>query len=66
MFSFNQRHKSYLIGNVQLTKEKYGELKAKLVGEIRDEFKRKKKLPSVIEIISGNRNWAGSGSRESR
>ncbi|MFH1520816.1 MAG: hypothetical protein ABID61_04170 [Candidatus Micrarchaeota archaeon] len=59
LFSFNQRNKHYLIGNVQLTKDKYAELKSKLVSEIKDELKQKKKIPSVIEIISGKGEWNG-------
>ncbi|MFH1222643.1 MAG: hypothetical protein V1492_06190, partial [Candidatus Micrarchaeota archaeon] len=59
MFSFNQRNKHYLIGNVQLTKEKYAGLKAKLIGEIAQTFKAKKTIPSVIEIISGKGEWNG-------
>ncbi|MFH1785300.1 MAG: hypothetical protein ABH842_02640 [Candidatus Micrarchaeota archaeon] len=59
IFSFNQRNKNYLIGNIQLTKDKYAELKSKLVGEFADELKRKKKLPSIIEIISGKGDWNG-------
>lgn len=59
IFSFNQRNKHYLIGNAPLAKEKYAQLKAKLVSEIADELKRKKSLPSVIEIISGKGDWNG-------
>ncbi len=57
LFSFNQKNKHFLIGNVQLTKDKYASLKAKLVGEMADELKRKKSIPSVIEIISGKGDW---------
>lgn len=53
MFSFNQRSKNYMIGNVALTKERYSELKKKLISEIADDLKRKKTLPSVIDIIRG-------------
>jgi hypothetical protein len=57
LFTFNQRNKHYLIGNVPLAKDKYATLKAKLIGEIRDELKRKKSIPSVIQIISGKGDW---------
>ncbi|MBI5046375.1 hypothetical protein HZC07_01445, partial [Candidatus Micrarchaeota archaeon] len=56
IFSFNQRSKHYLIGNLQLTKEKYAELKSKILTEVGDELKRKKRVTSIIEIISGARN----------
>jgi len=53
IFSFNQRSKNYMIGNVALTKERYTELKKKLLAEMADDLKRKKTLPSVIDIIRG-------------
>ncbi|MFA6530246.1 MAG: hypothetical protein WCT31_00815 [Candidatus Micrarchaeia archaeon] len=53
MFSFNQKNKHYLIGNIQLPRDKYATLKAKLVAEMADELKSKKKLPSIIDIIRG-------------
>ncbi|HIH22801.1 TPA: hypothetical protein HA238_03670 [Candidatus Micrarchaeota archaeon] len=53
MFSFNQKNRHYLIGNIPLGKERYAELKAKLVGEIADELKKKKRVPSIIGIITG-------------
>ncbi len=51
MFSFNMRGKRNLIGNVQLTPEKYGELKTKLVEELADILEKKKRLPSLSEIV---------------
>ncbi len=53
MFSFNQRSKRNLIGNLQLSKERYAQLKAKLVAEIAEELKSKKSIPSIIDIIRG-------------
>lgn len=50
MFSFGQRSSSYKIGNLQLAKEKYLELKAKLIGEMAGELKREKRLPSLVEL----------------
>ncbi len=47
MFSFNQRNRNFLIGNLEMPKDKYMELKAKLLGEIRDELRRKKKAPGI-------------------
>jgi len=55
MFSFNLRNKRNCIGNLQLTKEKYKELKNKLLYEIREELKRNKKLPHLIELVSGKK-----------
>ena len=53
MFTFNLRAKRYMVGNVQLGKEEYLELKAKLVGEIADELKKKKRLDySIIDILN--------------
>jgi hypothetical protein len=52
MFSFNQRSKRYMIGNLQLPKEKYFQLKNKLIEEIRTDLKRDKRFPSLIELIS--------------
>jgi len=53
IFSFNQKNRHYMIGNVSLPRDRYAALKAKLVGEIADELRRKKSLPSIIGIISG-------------
>ncbi|MFH1286042.1 MAG: hypothetical protein ABIH99_05675 [Candidatus Micrarchaeota archaeon] len=51
MFSFNQRANSYCIGNLKLPKEKYLALKTKLLGEIKEELKRSKKFPSILEFV---------------
>lgn len=59
MFTFNQRNKHYMIGNVQLTKDDYSTLKNKLLSEIVEVLRKNKKLPSVIEIISGKGDWIG-------
>jgi hypothetical protein len=56
MFSFNQKNKHYLIGNVQLPKDRYAQLKSKLTAEIADELRSKKKLPSIIDVIRGDVN----------
>ncbi len=53
MFTFNQRNKSYLIGNIPLTKERYNQIKTKLVSEIAQDFKKNKKVTSIIDIILG-------------
>ena len=51
MFSFNMRGKRHLIGNIQLTPDKYSELKAKLVEELASELERKKQLPTLFEMV---------------
>jgi len=53
MFSFNLRNKSHCIGNLQLTKEKYFELKKKLVGEIAEILKKDKRIFSIADIVAG-------------
>ncbi len=50
MFSFNLRSGRHRIGNLQLSKEHYRQLKAKLVDEMADELSRKKKLFSVVDL----------------
>ena len=52
MFSFNQRNKSNLIGNLQLSKDEYLKLKQKLVEDIRNILKEKKTIPGIVEIIA--------------
>jgi len=56
IFSFNQRSKNYMIGNIQLTKDKYSEIKKKLVSEIAVYMKKNKAAPSIIEIIRGDQD----------
>jgi hypothetical protein len=52
IFSFNLIGKSHCIGNVPLPKEKYLSIKADLLSQMRGELVKKKKLPSLIEIVS--------------
>ncbi|MFH1393698.1 MAG: hypothetical protein ABII71_03465 [Candidatus Micrarchaeota archaeon] len=55
MFCFHLRAKHNMIGNVQLEKEKYQELKEKLVAELCDEMKRKKRADfSIINVFNGD------------
>ncbi len=54
MFSFNLRNKTHNIANVQLGKEQYHGLKCKLLAEISQELKRKKRLDySILDIANG-------------
>lgn len=50
MFCFGQRNKSRAIGNLALPKDKYSELKKKLVSEIAERLERDRRLPSVFEL----------------
>ncbi len=52
MFSFNLRSKKYRIGNNQLEKSKYLELKAKLRAEAAEYLRKHKRFPSVFSISS--------------
>ncbi|MDD5340393.1 MAG: hypothetical protein PHV13_04030 [Candidatus ainarchaeum sp.] len=54
IFSFNLRNRRHVIGNLELPKDKYLALKAKLVGEMREELERKGRLPSLMDIISSS------------
>jgi len=50
LFSFFQRNKRYMIGNLGLQKDKYLALKKKLLNEISDELKKSKRFPSIFEM----------------
>ncbi len=51
MFSFNQSSKRHMIGNLEISKEKYLPLKRKLAEEIAGVLKTKKSFPSVFDIL---------------
>ncbi|MFH1448751.1 MAG: hypothetical protein ABIG39_07870 [Candidatus Micrarchaeota archaeon] len=51
IFCFNVKNKRNMIGNLQLQKEKYLELKKKLVGEFREKLMEDKRLPSIFELV---------------
>ncbi|MGV8176244.1 MAG: hypothetical protein ACP5NX_00380 [Candidatus Bilamarchaeaceae archaeon] len=51
MFSFNVQGKRYMIGNHQLGKDKYLQLKKKLLEEMRGELEAKKKLTNIVDLI---------------
>ena len=53
IFSFNQRNANYRIGNLQLTPQKYADLKKKLVSEIAELLKKDKQLPDLFSFFSG-------------
>jgi len=58
MFSFNQNSKRNMIGNLELPKEKYLELKKKLVSEIASELVAKGNFPTVFELAEGGAKHA--------
>jgi hypothetical protein len=55
MFSFNLRGKRYRIGNLELPKDKYASLKAKIVGEMREKLKKDKRLPHLADLFSSQK-----------
>ncbi|MDO8553825.1 MAG: hypothetical protein Q7S22_03390 [Candidatus Micrarchaeota archaeon] len=53
LFSFNLRGKRYHVANVELEKSQYLKLKTKLLVEISDELKKKKKLDySIMDLMN--------------
>ncbi|MDD5337178.1 MAG: hypothetical protein PHS02_01715 [Candidatus ainarchaeum sp.] len=51
IFCFNLRSKNYAIGNLQLSKERYLELKEKLVMEMADILRKKKRIFSIADLF---------------
>lgn len=51
MFCFGQRNVSHRIGNLQLAKDAYMKLKAKLLSEVCGELERKKEYPLLRELV---------------
>lgn len=54
LFCFNQFSKRHRIGNCQLAPDKFAEMKKKLLAEIAQDIVRKKRIPSLVEITSGD------------
>jgi len=52
MFCFNLKGKRHCIGNAELPKDKYLELKKKLLAELAEELRTKKRLRSLPELLS--------------
>jgi hypothetical protein len=52
VFCFNLKNKRHAIGNLVLPKEKYAQLKAKLLEEIREKLAKDKCLPSLAEMFA--------------
>ena len=61
IFSFNQKNRHFLIGNLQMEKDAYNALKDKLLAEIRDTLQRDKSVISIAELIAGGEEGAGVG-----
>ena len=55
IFCFNLRNGRFCIGNLPLSKERYLELKKKLVSEIA-ELVKKKKAPSLVALAAASKN----------
>lgn len=52
MFSFNQRNKSSMIGNLQLSRDRYAAIKEKLLEDMRTSLKSKK-MVGITDIVAG-------------
>ncbi|PIT84697.1 hypothetical protein COU37_02110 [Candidatus Micrarchaeota archaeon CG10_big_fil_rev_8_21_14_0_10_45_29] len=52
IFTFNQRNKRNMIGNVQLEKPEYLKLKKKLIAEFADTLESKKFIPKIADIMA--------------
>ena len=51
LFSFNQTAKHHLIGNRPLAPDQFRAIKAKLMAEVAEELCRKKRFPSLFELV---------------
>ncbi len=60
IFCFNQMSKRYSIGNLALSKDKYYQLKSKLLGEMAEQLKKDKRLPSLVDIAVDSKKRAKS------
>jgi hypothetical protein len=60
MFCFNLLGRSHCIGNLQLTRERYATLKAKLVAEMAEKLRNDKRLFSIVDLVGAGKE-EGSG-----
>ncbi len=51
IFCFNVSNRSYAIGNNELGKDRFGEIKGHLLEQMVSELKGKKSLPSLVEMV---------------
>ena len=56
MFSFNLKGGNHCIGNLRLAPDKYLRLKEKLLSEIAEELRGKKRLPTLIELVGKSKS----------
>jgi hypothetical protein len=56
MFSFNLKAKRNVIGNLQLTPDKYSSIKEKLQEEMNGILQREKRLPSLMDFVGEKRH----------
>ncbi len=54
LFSFGQKNKKYLIGNRELPKDKYRQLKSKLLAEVVEKLESEGKYPSLYSLCPEN------------
>jgi hypothetical protein len=59
MFCFGQRSASYRIGNLQLPKDKYLQLKAKLLSEVASELEKEGRFQTLLEMVGDSAASAG-------
>ncbi len=52
MFSFNQIGKSYVIGNIVLSRERYYTIKSSLIEQLKEILLKNKELPSLSDLLS--------------
>ncbi|MCX6771671.1 MAG: hypothetical protein NTX79_06460 [Candidatus Micrarchaeota archaeon] len=50
LFCFNQRNKKYAIGNLELPRERYFEIRKKIVSEVAEHLRKHKSFPSVFDF----------------
>ena len=60
MFSFNLLGGRYMVGNLELPREKYLEIKGKLISELRETLVKEKRLPSLMEIVKSSDATCGT------
>ena len=51
MFSFNMKSRRNCIGNLELPREKYLQIKGKLLSEMREMLERDRKLPHIVSLV---------------
>ncbi|MFH1222646.1 MAG: hypothetical protein V1492_06205 [Candidatus Micrarchaeota archaeon] len=53
LFCFGAENKTHAIGNLELPRDKYLQIKTKLLDEIREALKKEKRIFSLLDVISG-------------